>query len=165
MALKKKGCIFIVIFSIVLFLLLIALLVFFLYPREPTIQEVSSKFSSFNLPNSFTPGSQFTGTVNTTLEVNNSNYVDIEVNLLLLTIYYQRNNIGYVSEKDKTFPKRDTIFWNIFSHLQTNNPVIVANMITTRASGGSLIFTYKGNVTVTYLKVQITKNIQFNVSE
>lgn len=27
-------------------------------------------------------------------------------------------------------------FWNIFSHLQTNNPVIVANMITTRASGG-----------------------------
>ena len=106
----KRYTVLIVVTITFFILLAVGLTLFFLWPRNPTLEyqngihdvHISYSPSSLSLLINFTE--QYT--------INNNNYVALDVRDSVLSVYYNQSNIGFYEVRDKTFDIRSSGYIN-----------------------------------------------------
>jgi hypothetical protein len=140
----------------------IVLVIYFLYPRKPTVEEQNSYVSQFIL-NGSAPSMIMNVTVN--VLVVNPNYVDIYLRQLFVNIYYKGNYVGSATESDVDFPRLSNTTTSVDAYITMGSsqaPLIADMILYASTHGGTVPFYANGTATVTYLVVTAIFPISFS---
>jgi hypothetical protein len=140
----------------------IVLVIYFLYPRKPTVEEQNSYVSQFIL-NGSAPSMIMNVTVN--VLVVNPNYVDIYLRQLFVNIYYKGNYVGSATESDVDFPRLSSTTTSVDAYITMGSsqaPLIADMILYASTHGGTVPFYANGTATVTYLVVTAIFPISFS---
>jgi len=135
-------------------LITIGLLIFFLYPREPTVTEDGVDVQTFSLLPSLM---SLVATVY--VKVDNPNYVAIHLVSVELNVTHMGVFIGEITQTDENFPAQQTSRQPIDVNFATSNLEAINAMNQELNSTGYVTLLFQGPLRVTYLSYGITRDI------
>jgi len=155
---RKTKCAIAICVTVVLILVLLALLGFFLYPRVPYVAEDGSTTKNFVLTSS-----ELEMNVTVYVLINNTNYVDIDLESLELDIYHQTTGdlIGTIDQGSATWPQRTVTIWPVPVNIYTTDPQTLVSLNQQYQSDGYVTCEFIGPIKIKYIGYEISKTLDF----
>jgi len=150
-----RTCCAITVIIIILLLIALALLIFFLYPRIPSINESPVQVNHFGINSTYM---YLDASINVT--VNNTNYVKIHLSKVNVSITQQEAGyLGNAYKSDFDFSARKDTVLTIPIRLEESDPATALLLYESYQAEGYLTVRLAGPITVSYLGVSITREI------
>jgi len=153
---KRTKCLIFGCCFCLVFLVTAALLIYFLYPRIPTISQDGVTVNNFYLNSSIM-------VVDATVyvKVDNENYVDIDVVSVTLNVTHDVSGdyLGQVSLSDQVFTKRTVSRLAQPVQLEVTAPATVNALNTEYQQNSYVTLRFKGPMTISYLGYHVNEDV------